>query len=445
MKLFHSVILPVLFALFVLLFSGAPISNISAATLNPAPTPSPRPLITRMSLSSSGEQTNGRSENSDLSEDGKFIAFDSAATNLVNNDTNGDIDVFVKNILTGIIERVSVTYQGGQSNDYSFQPTTSADGRFIAFTSTATNLVQDDTNQRPDVFVYDRTNQSIERVSIASSGAQANRDSYASEISADGRYITFTSHATNLVPDDTNNSTDIFVRDRVAHTTIRASVSADGLQANTDSDESYISPNGQFVTFVSHASNLVADDTNGVQDVFVRDLKARKTYLVSRSPSGQIGNKLSYPYGVSSNGVVIFASDATNLVPNDVNNDTDLFVKDSFSGTIQTVTRNFINGWPTGGFHEGSISENGVFVAFVSTSSLLVPNDTNRRADVFLFNRTDNSMQLVSHQSDAEPSNHSAQFSPSVTNSSNISFCSLASNLVPNDTNTVADVFLYRP
>jgi Tol biopolymer transport system component len=183
------------------------------------------------------------------SADGRWVAFDSLASNLVAGDTNAIDDVFVRDRTTGTTERVSVSTSGAQGNAISNAPAISADGRFVAFESSATNLVRGDTNGASDIFVRDRQARTTERISVATNGAQANGASHQAAISADGRFVAFASDASNLVPSDTNNTTDIFVRDRQTHTTERVSVSSNGIEGTGFSADPSLSADGRFVAF----------------------------------------------------------------------------------------------------------------------------------------------------------------------------------------------------
>jgi Tol biopolymer transport system component len=228
----------------------------------------------RLSVDSGGVQGNGNSYSPSTSIDGRYVAFHSHASNLVPGDTNGFYDVFVHDRITGATERVSVSTAGVQGNgdsSYGYTPSISSDGRYVAFSSLATNLVSGDTNTFSDVFVRDRQNGTTERVSLDSGGAEGNGDSVAPVISGDGRYVAFESFASNLVAGDTNGTWDVFVRDRLAGTTERASVDSSAAEANGQSHWPAISSDGRYVAFQSYASNLVAGDTNGFADVFVHD------------------------------------------------------------------------------------------------------------------------------------------------------------------------------
>src|SRR5204863_349490 len=218
----------------------------------------------RVSVASDGTtEGNDASLGSALSADGRFVAFDSAATDLVAGDTNGVADVLVHDRQTGTTERVSVASGGGTQGNgnsggfFSF-PALSADGRLVAFQSDATNLVAGDTNGTTDVFVHDRQTGTTERVSVASGGTEGNGFSAGLALSADGRFVAFHSTATNLVAGDTNGKTDVFVHDRQTGTTERVSVDSDGTQGNGPSAGAALSADGGLVAFHGTATNLVA-------------------------------------------------------------------------------------------------------------------------------------------------------------------------------------------
>ena len=263
-----------------------------------------------------------------LSEDGRYVAFTSFASNLVPfTDTNGVNDIFVHDRQTGQTTRVSVASDGTQANDRSLVVALSGDGRVVAFDSEASNLVPGDTNGSRDVFVHDRQTGQTTGVSVASDGAQANGFSSRAALVADGRVVAFDSLATNLVPGDTNSTWDVFVHDRQTGQTTRVSVASDGTQANERSFFVTLSGDGQVVAFDSEASNLVPGDTNGVDDVFVHDRQTGETTRVSVANNGTQGDNSSFRGRISANGrVVAFSSDATKLVPGDTNGKTDVFV-----------------------------------------------------------------------------------------------------------------------
>ena len=232
---------------------------------------------------------------SSISADGRYVAFSWYATNLVPNDTNDSHDVFVRDLQTGITELVSVASDGTPGNDYSILTSMSSDGRFVTFYSAASNLVPDDTNNVVDIFVRDRHTGITELVSVATDGAPANDDSIWPSISDDGRYVAFSSWASNLVLN--NNSSESynyiindhqvqqFVRDRQTGVTELVSVATDGTPVNNNTGSSYyavsISGDGRYVAFVSEVNNIVPNDKDNNFDIFVRDLQQETTELVS--------------------------------------------------------------------------------------------------------------------------------------------------------------------
>jgi Tol biopolymer transport system component len=344
---------------------------------------------TRVSVASSGQEGNGGSYAPCISADGRSVTFLSSADNLVPGDTNGYDDVFVHDRLTGQTTRVSVASSGQQASEGSFAPRISADGRYVAFESDAPNLVAGDTNHRRDIFVHDCVTGQTTRVSVSSSGEQANADCYDPAISADGRYVAFWSRADNLVPGDTNLAYDVFVHDRLTGQTTRVSVATGGGQANDNSDSPSLSADGRYVAFVSHADNLVGGDTNHRRDIFVHDCATGQTTRVSVSSRGAQGNNDSWGPSISADGrYVTFTSYADNLVPGDTNGQSDVFVHDRLTGTTTRVSA------PTGGGQGDSLSgdvspmsADGRYVAFVSNADNLVPRDTNGGLDVFVHDR----------------------------------------------------------
>ncbi len=282
---------------------------------------------TRISVDSSGGQGNRENWDASISASGQIVAFSSRASNLVTGDTNGVYDVFVHDRSTGITERVSVDSSGAEGNGESANEAISADGQIVAFNSGASDLVASDTNVAADVFVHDRSNGLTERVSVASSGAQGNDWSFAPAISADGQIVAFVSYASNLVASDKNVAADVFVHDRSNGLTERVSVKSSGREGNAGSYSAAISVDGQIVAFHSSASNLVAGDRNSASDVFVHDRSTGLTERVSVDSSGAEGNRDSLEPVISADGqIVAFASHASNLVAGDTNGFIDIFV-----------------------------------------------------------------------------------------------------------------------
>lgn len=283
-------------------------------------------ITTRVSVGPSGEQASNGGEAPAICASGSSVVFVSGSSNLVSGDTNGQRDVFVKDVMTGALERVSVGTGGVQANAASAAPRPDQAARVVVFQSTATNLVPNDTNGQQDVFAHDRVTGVTTRVSVSTSGGQANGVSDHPAISADGRYVAFRSNANNLVAGDTNNAYDVFLHDRSTATTRRISVSTTGVQGTSGSERPSLSSDGRYVAFVSYASELVAGDTNSSGDVFVHDAQTGVTSLESRATTGVSGNRSStWPSIDGAGAYVAFDSNASNLVPADTNNWTDVF------------------------------------------------------------------------------------------------------------------------
>lgn len=323
---------------------------------------------------------------------------------------------------------------GIQGNGDSGAPSISDDGRYVTFWSEASNLVAGDTNSVRDVFVRDLQSSTTTRVSVDSLGTQADNESYVPIISGNGRFVTYQSTATNLVVNDTNGKRDVFVFDRETGGTIRVSVGASGIQANDNSYVPHINMTGTAVVFDSEASNLVAGDTNGTRDVFVHDIAAGKTTLISKSSTGEIGNQFSRGGTISDNGrYVAFESAASNLVANDNGGNYDVFVRDRQLETTKCVS---FTTFPRGGTSP-EISGDGKWVVFVASSSFLGTNSNNFTEDIFISKWESGEIKLVT-----SPANGQCT-SPSVsTNGTFVSFGSFATNLTAGDSNTASDVFL---
>jgi Tol biopolymer transport system component len=352
---------------------------------------------TRVSKSSAGAEGNDISEYPTISADGRYVTFESDATNLVSGDTNGAVDVFVRDRQAGTTTRVSKSNAGVEGDDASLNPAISSDGRYVAFHSIATNLVSGDTNGNSDIFVRDRQTGTTTRVSRDSAGVEGNGDSNYPSLSADGRYVAFWSNANNLVSGDTNAVTDVFVRDRQTGTTTRVSRDSAGVEGNDDSLRPSISADGRYVAFWSYATNLVTGDTNGAVDVFVRDRQTGTTTRVSRDSAGVEGNDDSYTPSISADGrYVTFESDATNLVSGDTNAMYDIFVRDRQTGTTTLVARDSAGVVGNGPSEYPTISSDGRYVAFHSIATNLVSGDTNAMYDIFVRDRQTGTTTLVS-------------------------------------------------
>jgi Tol biopolymer transport system component len=343
-----------------------------------------------VSVSSGGALGNGDSVQPSLSADVRFVAFTSQASNLVPGDGNGTYDVFVRDRTAGTTELVSIATSGTLGNGQSEEPSISADGRYVAFRSISSNLVAGDSNGSYDIFVRDRLNGTTECISVALGGGFGNADSGWPSISADGRYVAFWSNASNLVSGDTNQVSDVFVRDRQAGTTERISVSSGGAQGTNSSTRPSMSADGRYIAFNSTAHNLVPGDTTTFPDVFLRDRLSGTTEMVSVSSGGALPNDMSEEPSISADGRhVAFYSKATNLVSDDTNAYEDAFVRDVEVGTTERVSVSSagVQADLNSGAYGLSASADARFVSFETWASNIVNGDTNGAWDCFVRDR----------------------------------------------------------
>lgn len=384
-----------------------------------------------------------RSITSDISDNGRYVAFSSYASDLVPGDTNGTSDVFVHDRQMGTTTRVSVDSAGAQGSSISYEPSISADGRYVSFTSYASNLVPGDISEARDIFVHDRQTGATTRVSVDSAGQQNDGDAFEPSISADGRYVAFTAFTSNLVPGERN--WDIFVHDRQTGVTTRISVNSAGRQGDRSSHGASISGDGRYVAFTSEARNLVPDDWNGRSDVFVHDRQTAITTRVGVN-SGE-GHQYSYwRPSISGDGrYVAFFDYTSSLVPGETDVGWNISVHDRHMGATARV---IVDGalTPDASDYEWrpSMSADGRYIAFSYYSSNLVPGDPNDGWDIFTLDRQTGVTTRVSVDSAGLPGNSTSYWPPSISGDGRyVSFTSYASNLVPGDTNNVVDVFVH--
>jgi len=339
---------------------------------------------TRVSIATGGQQANGASAQPTISGDGRFVAYASSATNLAVGDTNGLDDVFMHDRVTGVTRLISKAPTATVGNGTSELPRFSADGGSVCFWSAASDLVIGDTNGTGDVFVFDLALNLPRRVSVASSGGQSNGNSAFGSISADGRFVAFTSTATNLAGPDSNGNWDIFVHDRQLGTTERIGPAAP-IQWNADATLPSISDTGRWIAFQSSATNIAGPDTNGVLDVFVYDRHTSTAERASESSGGVESDGASEDPAISGNGqYVCFESAGTNLVVQDTNGVKDVFLRHLPSGALDRVSLSDSGQQSNGLSADPSISAVGAAVGFVSHASNLVAADSNLSPDAFV-------------------------------------------------------------
>jgi Tol biopolymer transport system component len=338
---------------------------------------------------------------------------------------------------------------GRRPTSFSFRPWISADGRYVAFDSDSPSLVPGDTNRVRDVFMYDRTNGTLERVSQGAGGKQPDGDSQRPTLTADGRFVAFWSAAENLVDNDSNQVTDCFLHDRQTHTTIRVDVGPADLQANGECARPVVSGDGKLVAFESAATNLEkptvlgkSTDTNKTKDVFVRDLIADTTTRVSVSTDGKQGTGDSVRPSISANGrFVAFQSEAV-LQSDDTNKKTDVYLHD-----LETKETTRVSIGPGGvegnaGSFSPSLSADGGLLTYWSNASNFVPGDSNKVGDVFVFNRSDGSTSRISVGPEDEGGDGMSSDPSMSPDGRYVAFWSAATNLVTDDTNGKRDIFL---
>ena len=347
---------------------------------------------TLVSSGMTGGGGNAGSSAPSVSADGRVVAFVSQATNLVLGTTKHINDVFVR-AGTGPVRLLSVGFGGVQPDAESTQPAVSANGRFVTFTSSADDLIAGDDNADSDVFVTDLATGITRRASVSSTGGQANGDSYNPSISNDGRLISFTSGASNLVSGDHNHVPDVFVHDMITGRTIQVSVSSSGHEQNASVaapflEVSSLSGDGRYVVFDSNASNLVSG-ASGHANVFRHDLITGQTTLVSKGGSGAQGNNDSFYPATSGNGqVTVYESFADNLASPWTPNE-NVFAQDTAMNSTLNVDVT-PDGSPRGPevdpqlLQQATISQDGQVVAFTSGANNLVANDHNGTDDVFV-------------------------------------------------------------
>ncbi len=324
-----------------------------------------------VSISTHGDVGDLQSNDVAMSASGRYVAFSSNAANLVANDRNTVSDVFVRDLSLLTTVRVSISSTGAEANGPSGNCSIDASGRFIVFQSAATNLLAGGTNGKQQIFLKDRASRQIELVSCSSSGVQGSGDSYRPTISQDGRFVAFSSKATNLVTGDLNKQDDVFLRDRLLGTTELISI-ADGVplkQGSGASMHSYVSGDGRYVAFESLSSNLVSGDTNGFSDVFVRDRVNYRTELVSKSSAGVQGNRAGYLGSLTPDGkFVTFVTESNNIDPLVTTVAGHIYRRDQAEHTTQLVTVNS-NGVPAdNGSYTPCMSNDGDRIAFISSA-----------------------------------------------------------------------------
>jgi len=458
------------------------VSNSLAFDIAPASSSSFAPE--RVSVDTQGNQANGPSARPSVSANGRLIAFESLASDLVAGDSNRVSDIFLRDTCRKAAPecipstvRVSLAYDGSESNGASFRPSISGDGRYVVFTSLADNLVSMDRNSSADIFLRDtcigatsECRPSTALVSVNNVGVQANSSSHSGRISGSGRFVAYVSAADNLIVEDTNLKEDVFVRDTCAGaaapcspSTSRGSVGPNGLQADGASAMAALSADGRYVAFVSDASNLVPGVKAARSEVFLRDTCAGtreictpSTIGVSVTDTGVPGDGPSLHPAISPDGrFVAFLSTSFNLGATEGLPARRIFLRDTCMGTTNACRPSTMLISAAAEDREDDdavsapdLSAEGRYVAFVSASSQLVPDDANQHADAFVHDTCLSSTACIKATWRLSRGRLGAEADADILalaltpDGRALAFTSTASNLVPGDTNGVEDVFV---
>jgi len=405
----------------------------------------------RVSLLPDGSQPTtggigGNILNPDISYDGRFVAFASASKQFVPDDTNTKNDVFVRDTESGSIVRANVSNSGSQMELSVRDFAMSDDGKFVVFSTEEDDLVSNDNNGKIDVFLRDLEHETTEKISVSENNTEGNGNSLGAEISADGRYVVYQSAASNLVSGDINSEIDIFLNDRELNTTVLISKTQAGTQGNGQSHSPSINCSGSHISFASQASNLSSNDTNGVSDVFLVD-RINNKRLTNITESG---NKHSYakaPISCAANKLV-FKSSALNLVPTktDTSNYSDIFAYDINSQNIEYVSvdssENLVDGHIPLNLTNSSIDFSGRYAVFAHRSGALITGDNNGTEDIFIRDLHKGTTQLVSKRSASVETTATSQYPAISADGRKIIYISADPGLVANDTNGLSDLFV---
>ena len=401
---------------------------------------------TRVSVSSSNVAADAATSVAAISPDGKRVVFASAGTTLVSGDANGVSDIFVYDVSDAATTRVSVSSAEVEANGASTNPHfAGTDGRFVVFESEATNLIGSDSNAFRDCFLRDRELGTTERVNLDVTGGGANAVCSTPRVSADGRYVVFASGASDLVDGDTNGKIDVFLRDRTAGTTTRISLAADGTESDADATSPLISPDGAYVLFQSAATTLSALDENAAAQIYLYNVASGALSIVSlRNNQPTItGNGASAAASISDDGrYVVFESAATNLIATDTNGVVDCFLRDLTASTTERISVASDGTVANGRCANPMISGEGRYVAFASEASNLATGDTDTDGDIYVRDLNRETTAVVS-DGVGDVAANGVSSTPTVEADGNrVVFLSAATNLIASDANGVVDAFL---
>ncbi|MFO7664488.1 MAG: carbohydrate binding domain-containing protein [Chloroflexota bacterium] len=412
-----------------------------------------------VSKSSTGVLGNGPSRNPSISADGHYVAFESSANNLVSNDTNGVSDIFVHDRQTGQTTRVSLTHNGDQANGDSTEAAISGDGRFVSYSSRATNLVANpvlppeidcgdtsghERNPSIQVYLYDRQTGAVIQASVNNQGVSANCRSWISDISGDGTYIVYGSHATNLVdPPKNNKKRDTYIYNRLTGEVRYANLTPLGTRPNEGAGLVAISSDGRFVTFNSRSTLFDPIDDSKAFDVILLDQQTSQTTLVSLNETGGVGQYDSQYSDVSTYGKFVVYQSDSQLTSDDRNSVRDIYLRDVANNRTILITSPNSGQQANGSSRFGKLSGDGRYVTFISSANNLVANDTNGTEDLFVRDMTNGQISRLSVTLDGVQSNGNVNGTHAIsTNGAFVAFSSSANTLVTGDKNGKPDIFV---
>lgn len=398
---------------------------------------------TKISNGPAGLDSDGRSERSAISASGRYVAFSSSATNITRIDTNAAQDIFVDDRVTGTTERVSVSSIGSQANGPSALPAISADGRFVAFQSQATNLVSGATPDVWSIYVRDRRAGTTTLVSKSESGGANPTDATTPSISADGSLVAFASAAA-LTAADTNCTWDVYVRDTAADTVALASVDSAGDPGCNGSFGPAISPDGRYVAFVSDG-RLVPEDDEGARDVYRHDRLTGGTIRVSVDDTGDGVAGASFAPAISADGRFVAFTSAARLDPFDTNGVNDIYVRDTLTGDTTRESISSAGAQANGASDKPALTADGGIAVFESLATNLVSGDSNSSFDVFLRDRFHSTTTRLSLANTGAQCNGASFHAAIARDGTALAFVSTGTNLVPRDGNGEWDAFVRAP
>jgi hypothetical protein len=363
---------------------------------------------------------------------------------LVSNDDEGNRDVFVYDRQAGTTERISQAANGDGGNGNSSTPQISDDGTYVVFQSDATNLGPTDSNNRRDVYLYNRQSSTMELVSVATNGDQGADRSFNPTVSADGNLVAFNSES-DFINGGDSGTDQVWLRNRIAGTTSLVSKAANGDPGNSNSDNRpLITGNGLFITYQSQASNIVTPDTNGNDDsVFVYNVVGDSTTIASRNANGDQANFGATQPAISEDGrYVSFTSSATNLVTGGVNQG-NIYLKDTQSGTVTWISQQSGGGMANSESYDSRISGDGRFVVFYSDATDLISGDTGTETSVYVYDRINAVLAKASVAFNGGNIDGSADYPNISRDGAVIGFNSLATNLISGFTPSGSNEIVY--